>query len=143
MSNIGGEVGVVRMPYIDENHRQTTVSNRSIFGFKKSEAEDAAVAKFAEYFITRDGEWAQELNAYSPYFTIQESDAYKASVAENIALKAVGDQINDSVTIPAVTGSVTIRDELKKVMTGAADPSFDAKAAFENAVKVGEAAMNE
>ena len=74
LSNIGGEVGVVRMPYIDENHRQTTVSNRSIIGFKKSEAEDAAVAKFAEYFITRDGEWAQELNAYSPYFTIQESD---------------------------------------------------------------------
>ena len=143
LSNIGGEVGVVRMPYIDENHRQTTVSNRSIIGFKKSEAEDAAVAKFAEYFITRDGEWAQELNAYSPYFTIQESDVYKASVAENIALKAVGEQINDSVTIPAVTGSVTIRDELKKVMTGAADPNFDAKAALENAVKVGEAAMNE
>lgn len=143
LSNIGGEVGVVRMPYIDENHRQTTVSNRSIFGFKKSEAEDAAVAKFAEYFITRDDEWAEELSAYSPYFKIQESDAYKASVAENIALKAVGDQINDSVTIPAVTGSVTIRDELKKVMTGAADPSFDAKAALENAVKVGEAAMNE
>ena len=143
LSNIGGEVGVVRMPYIDENHRQTTVSNRSIIGFKKSEAEDAAVAKFAEYFITRDGEWAQELSAYSPYFTIQESDAYKASVAENIALKAVGEQINDSVTIPAVTGSVTIRDELKKVMTGAADPNFDAKAALENAVKVGEAAMNE
>ena len=143
LSNIGGEVGVVRMPCIDENHRQTTVSNRSIIGFKKSEAEDAAVAKFAEYFITRDGEWAQELNAYSPYFTIQESDAYKASVAENIALKAVGEQINDSVTIPAVTGSVTIRDELKKVMTGAADPNFDAKAALENAVKVGEAAMNE
>lgn len=143
LSNIGGEVGVVRMPYIDENHRQTTVSNRSIFGFKKSEAEDAAVAKFAEYFITRDDEWAEELSAYSPYFKIQESDAYKASVAENIALKAVGDQINDSVTIPAVTGSVTIRDELKKVMTGAADPNFDAKAALENAVKVGEAAMNE
>ena len=143
LSNIGGEVGVVRMPYIDENHRQTTVSNRSIIGFKKSEAEDAAVAKFAEYFITRDGEWAQELNAYSSYFTIQESDAYKASVAENIALKAFGEQINDSVTIPAVTGSVTIRDELKKVMTGAADPNFDAKAALENAVKVGEAAMNE
>jgi len=143
LSNIGGEVGVVRMPYIDENHRQTTVSNRSIFGFKKSEAEDAAVAKFAEYFITRDDEWVEELSAYSPYFKIQESDAYKASVAENIALKAVGDQINDSVTIPAVTGSVTIRDELKKVMTGAADPNFDAKAALENAVKVGEAAMNE
>ena len=143
LSNIGGEVGVVRMPYIDENHRQTTVSNRSIFGFMKSEAEDAAVAKFAEYFITRDDEWAEELSAYSPYFKIQESDAYKASVAENIALKAVGDQINDSVTIPAVTGSVTIRDELKKVMTGAADPNFDAKAALENAVKVGEAAMNE
>ena len=143
LSNIGGEVGVVRMPYIDENHRQTTVSNRSIIGFKKSETEDAAVAKFAEYFITRDGEWAEELSAYSPYFTIQESDAYKASVAENIALKAVGEQINDSVTIPAVTGSVTIRDELKKVMTGAADPNFDAKAALENAVKVGEAAMNE
>lgn len=143
LSNIGGEVGVVRMPYIDENHRQTIAGNRSILGFKKSEAEDAAVAKFAEYFITRDGEWAQELNAYSPYFAIQESDAYKASVAENIALKAVGEQINDVVTIPTVKGSLTIRDELKKVMTGAADPNFDAKAALENAVKVGEAAMNE
>lgn len=131
------------MPYIDENHKQVTVSNRSIIGFKKSDAEDAAVAKFAEYFITRDYEWVKQLSAYSPYYSIQDTDEYKEYVDGNIALKAVGDQINDSVTIPTVSGLITLRDELKKVMTGAADPSFDAKSALENAITVGEAAMNE
>ena len=143
LSNINGEVGVNRMPYIDEDHKQVTVSNRSIIGFKKSDAEDAAVAKFAEYFITRDYEWVEELSAYSPYYSIQETDEYKTYVDGNIALKAVGDQINDAVTIPTVSGIITLRDELKKVMTGAADPSFDAKTALENAITVGEAAMNE
>lgn len=143
LSNINGEVGVNRMPYIDEDHKQVTVSNRSIIGFKKSDVEDAAVAKFAEYFITRDYEWVEELSAYSPYYSIQETDEYKTYVDGNIALKAVGDQINDSVTIPTVSGIITLRDELKKVMTGAADPSFDAKTALENAITVGEAAMNE
>lgn len=143
LSNINGEVGVNRMPYIDENHKQVTVSNRSIIGFKKSDAEDAAVAKFAEYFITRDYEWVEELSAYSPYYSIQDTDEYKTYVDGNIALKAVGEQINDSVTIPTVSGIITLRDELKKVMTGAADPSFDAKTALENAITVGEAAMNE
>ena len=143
LSNINGEVGVNRMPYIDEDHKQVTVSNRSIIGFKKSDAEDAAVAKFAEYFVTRDYEWVEELSAYSPYYSIQETDEYKTYVDGNIALKAVGDQINDAVTIPTVSGIITLRDELKKVMTGAADPSFDAKTALENAITVGEAAMNE
>ncbi len=143
LSNINGEVGVNRMPYIDEDHKQVTVSNRSIIGFKKSDAEDAAVAKFAEYFITRDYEWVEELSAYSPYYSIQETDEYKTYVDGNIALKAVGDQINDAVTIPTVSGIITLRDELKKVMTGAADPSFDAKTALENAITVGEDAMNE
>ena len=143
LSNINGEVGVNRMPYIDEDHKQVTVSNRSIIGFKKSDVEDAAVAKFAEYFITRDYEWVEELSAYSPYYSIQDTDEYKTYVDGNIALKAVGDQINDSVTIPTVSGIITLRDELKKVMTGAADPSFDAKSALENAITVGEAAMNE
>lgn len=143
LSNINGEVGVNRMPYIDEDHKQVTVSNRSIIGFRKSDVEDAAVAKFAEYFITRDYEWVEELSAYSPYYSIQDTDEYKTYVDGNIALKAVGDQINDSVTIPTVSGIITLRDELKKVMTGAADPSFDAKSALENAITVGEAAMNE
>lgn len=143
LSAIDGEIGVVRMPYIDENHKQVTVSNRSIIGFKKSDAEDEAVAKYAEYFISRDAEWVQELNAYSPYYSIQDTDEYKSYVDGNIALKAVGEQINDAVTIPTVTGIISVRDELKKVMTGAADPNFDAKSALENAVTVGEAAMNE
>lgn len=143
LSAIDGEVGVTRMPYIDETHKQVTVSNRSIIGFKKSDAEDEAVAKYAEYFISRDAEWVKELNAYSPYYSIQDTDDYKSYVDGNIALKAVGEQINDAVTIPTVTGIISVRDELKKVMTGAADPNFDAKSALENAVTVGEAAMRE
>lgn len=143
LTSINGELGVTRMPYIDENHKQVTVSNRSIIGFKKSDVEDEAVAKFAEYFISRDFEWVDELSAYSPYYAVQDTDEYKEYISGNIALQAVGEQINDSVTIPTVSGIITLRDELKKVMTGAADPSFDAKSALENAISVGEAAMNE
>ena len=143
LSSIGGEVGVTRIPYVDEDHKQITVSNRSIIGFKKSDAEDAAVAKFAEYFITRDLEWVEALSAYSPYYSIQETDDYKEYVADNAALQAVGEQIDNSVTIPQLSGIITVRNELKSVMTGAADPSFDAASALDTAVKNGEAALNE
>lgn len=143
LSNIGGEVGVVRIPVVSDTQKSITVNNRSIIGFKHSDAEDAAVAKFAEYFITRDSEWVQTLSAYSPYYDIQDTDEYKEYVDGNIALAAVGEEIDDAVTVPVFTGQTTVRDELKKVMTGAADPSFDAQSSLENAISVGEAAMNE
>ena len=61
----------------------------------------------------------------------------------NIALAALGEQVNDGLVVPAFSGSIQMRDELKSLFASAADPNFDAKSALENAAKLSEAAMTE
>ena len=143
LSAIGGEVAVTRIPYIDEDHRQVVNWNRGAVGFKKDDATDAVVADFVKYFIDNDGRWVECLNAYSPYYATQEDAAYQEFVSSNIALEALGQQINDGMVTPTFTGSTVVRDELNTLFTGAADPSFDAASALQRAAENSEAAMND
>lgn len=143
LSAIGGEVGVVRMPVIDENSTEVVAWNRGAIGFKKDDATDAVVADFVKYFIENDGRWVEVLNAYSPYYAVQEDSEYQSFVANNIALAALGSQINDGMVTPTFTGSTVVRDQLQTLFTGAADPNFDAASALQNAADLSNAAMNE
>lgn len=144
LSNIEGELAVARIPVIDENSKEVVVWNRSAIGFKgQSEAQNQAIADFVAYFIEQDGRWVKELNAYSPYFLTQNEADYQDFVAGDLALVALGEQMADGVVTPTFNGSAQIRDELKKLMTGCADPSFDAVQALEQAAAASIAAMNE
>ena len=143
LSAINGEVAVTRVPVIDENSKEVVNWNRSAIGFKKDDATDKVVTDFVKYFIEQDQRWVECLNAYSPYYAVQDSESYQAYVAENIALAALGEQVNDGLVVPAFSGSIQMRDELKSLFASAADPNFDAKSALENAAKLSEAAMTE
>ncbi len=179
LSAINGEVAVTRVPVIDENSKEVVNWNRSAIGFKKDDAtdkvvtdfvkyfieqdqrwveclnayspyyavqdseSDKVVTDFVKYFIEQDQRWVECLNAYSPYYAVQDSESYQAYVAKNIALAALGEQVNDGLVVPAFSGSIQMRDELKSLFASAADPNFDAKSALENAAKLSEAAMTE
>ena len=143
LSAINGEVAVTRVPVIDENSKEVVNWNRSAIGFKKDNATDKVVTDFVKYFIEQDQRWVECLNAYSPYYAVQDSESYQAYVAKNIALAALGEQVNDGLVVPAFSGSIQMRDELKSLFASAADPNFDAKSALENAAKLSEAAMTE
>ena len=143
LSAINGEVAVTRVPVIDENSKEVVNWNRSAIGFKKDNATDKVVTDFVKYFIEQDQRWVECLNAYSPYYGVQDSESYQAYVAKNIALAALGEQVNDGLVVPAFSGSIQMRDELKSLFASAADPNFDAKSALENAAKLSEAAMTE
>ena len=143
LSGIDGELAVVRTPYIDENSKEVVAWQRSAIGFSKDEAHDAAAADFVSYFISQDDRWAQVLNAYSPYYAIQEDADYKAFIADNLSLSALSEQVDNGVTIPWFVGSDTVRTELQGVFSGAADPNFDSFTALQNAANRSEAAMAE
>ena len=83
------------------------------------------------------------MNAYSPYYAVQEEASYQEFIAKDLALTALGEQMDDGIVTPTFDGSAQMRDELKKMMTGCADPSFDAKKALEDAAAASIAAMNE
>ena len=143
LSGIDGELAVVRTPYIDENSKEVVAWQRSAIGFSKDEAHDAAAADFVSYFISQDDRWAQVLNAYSPYYAIQEDADYQAFIADNLSLSALSEQVDNGVTIPWFVGSDTVRTELQGVFSGAADPNFDSFTALQNAADRSEAAMAE
>ena len=141
LSGIGGELAVVRTPYIDENSKEVVAWQRSAIGFTKDEAHDAAAEDFVTYFISQDDRWAQVLNAYSPYYAIQQDSSYQAFIGDNMSLSALSDQVDDGVTIPWFVGSDTVRTELQGVLSGAADPNFDSTTALQAAADRSEAAM--
>lgn len=144
LSGIGGEIAVTRMPVIDENSKEVVAWNRSAIGFKTDdEATNQAIADFVAYFIEQDGRWVKALNAYSPYYAVQENEEYQAFVANDLALVALGQQINDGLVPPTVVGSMQVRTELQTLMAGCADPAFDAATALQNAATASEAALNE
>lgn len=143
LSAIDGEIGVVRMPIIDENSTEVVGWNRAAVAFKSTEAQDRLAADFVAYFIEQDLRWVEVLNAYTPYYAVQEDPAYKEYVEGNLALEALGAQIDDSYVLPTFDGSLQVRDELKKLFSGCADPNFDAATAVAEAVAASNAAMNE
>ena len=71
---------------------------------------------FVKYFMTPEvnAQWAQAMNALSPYGTTQSSDAYAAfSAALPASLVAVQANLNNAGALPSVTGSYAVRTALQ------------------------------
>ena len=140
----GWELAVTTIPVIDENSKEVVNWNRSAIAFKTGdEATDAAVADFVAYLIEQNGRWAQILNAYSPYYAVQEDADYQAFIANDIALTALGQQLVNGLVPPTFSGSAQVRTELDTMMKGVLNEGWTAAAAVETAAKNSEAAMNE
>ena len=138
------ELAVTTVPVIDENSVEVVNWNRSAIGFKTGdEATDAAIADFVAYLIEQNGRWVQILNAYSPYYKVQENADYQAFVANDLALTALGGQLVNGIVPPTFSGANQVRTELDTMMKGVLNEGWTAEAAVNTAATNAEAAMNE
>ena len=129
---------------MDANSVEVVNWNRSAIGFKTgNEATDAAVADFIAYLIEQNGRWVQILNAYSPYYAVQENADYQAFVSNDMALKALGEQLVNGLVPPTFSGSAQVRTELDTMMKGVLNEGWTAEQAVNTAATNSEAAMNE
>jgi ABC-type glycerol-3-phosphate transport system substrate-binding protein len=137
-------LAVTTVPAMDANSVEVVNWNRSAIGFKTgNEATDAAVADFIAYLIEQNGRWVQILNAYSPYYAVQENADYQAFVSNDMALKALGEQLVNGLVPPTFSGSAQVRTELDTMMKGVLNEGWTAEQAVKTAATNSEAAMNE
>ena len=119
--------------------------NRSALVFSSNEAQEKAAVEFIEYFTNAENasRWAQSLVAYTPYKDAAELPEYQEFVAGNIALTALGQQLDYAYVLPAFTGANTVRDEIKALVQRAASGQMSAAEAIALAVEACEEAMND
>ena len=138
------KLAVTTVPVIDETSVEVINWNRSAFGFRSSnEAVNQAAADFVAYLIENNDRWVMTMNAYSPYYAVQQDAAYQEFVSGDLALTALGQQQVNGIVPPAFTGSTELREELKAMITGVLNDGWTATSAVNTAAKNSEAAMNE
>ena len=90
--------------------------NRGAIVFNKDEDANKGTYLFVKYFLSPEvnAEWAQAMNALSPYGTTQAGEAY-AAFAETMdpSLVAVQADLDIAGALPTVTGSYAVRNALK------------------------------
>ena len=119
--------------------------NRSALIFASNEAQEKAAVEFIEYFTNAENaaKWAMSLVAFTPYNDAAERPEFKEFVSGNIALSALGEQLDYAYVLPAFTGANTVRDELKFLVQRAASGQMSAADAIAEAVVNCEEAMND
>lgn len=119
--------------------------NRGPIVFNKDEASNKGAYMFVKYFLTPEvnAEWAQAMNALSPYGSTQESEAY-AEFGANLAASLVAVQANLDVAgaLPSVTGSYTVRTALQDAAISVAG-GMSAEDAMAVCVATSDAALKE
>ena len=91
----------------------------------------------------RSAKWAMSLVAFTPYNDAAELPEFKEFVAGNIALAALGEQLDYAYVLPAFTGANTVRNEIKFLVQRAASGQMSAAEAIAEAVVNCEEAMND
>ncbi|MFR6025541.1 MAG: extracellular solute-binding protein [Christensenellales bacterium] len=90
--------------------------DRGAIVFNKSEEENKGMYLFVKYFLSPEvnAEWAQAMNALSPYGTTQASEAYSTfTESMDPSLIAVQADLDVAGALPTVTGSYAVRNALK------------------------------
>ena len=100
---------------------------------------------FVKYFLSPEvnAEWAQAMNALSPYGTTQAGEAYSA-FAESMdpSLIAVQADLDVAGALPTVTGSYAVRNALKDAAIAVAG-GVSAEDAMAECVATSNAALQE
>lgn len=92
--------------------------NRGMIVFKSTEAEEAAICDFAEYFTNRanSARWCMSIDALSPYNDAVEEADYAAYVDADEVLGAALTTMKYASSTPAVIGASIVRTELKNLL---------------------------
>ncbi len=144
--NLGDdELAAAPMPKTDGGVDWVPGWNRSALIFASNEAQEKAAVEFIEYFTNAENaaRWAESLVAFTPYKDAQELPSYQEFVAGNIALTALGQQLDYAYVLPSFTGANTVRSEIKSLVERAATGQMSAAEAIAEAVVNCEEAMND
>ena len=119
--------------------------NRGAIVFNKDEDANKGTYLFVKYFLSPEvnAEWAQAMNALSPYGTTQAGEAY-AAFAETMdpSLVAVQADLDIAGALPTVTGSYAVRNALKDAAI-AVSGGMSAEDAMAECVATSNAALQE
>lgn len=117
-----------------------------VFSYKDDARAEAAY-EFVKYFISADvnAGWVEAVTALAPYSWTKDTDAYKAFVSQDTlavqSLKAVEANLGVAGTLPAVPGAADVRNFLKAAIDKAAAGDMTAEAAWDECVKLSNAAL--
>lgn len=115
--------------------------------YYKDDARAEAAYEFVKYFISADvnAGWVEAVTALAPYAWTKETEAYKAFIAQDTlalqSLKAVEANLGIAGTLPAVPGAADVRNFLKAAVEKAAAGDMTAEAAWDECVKLSNAAL--
>ena len=111
------------------------------------DARAQAAYEFVKYFISPEvnAGWVESVTALTPYTWTKEVPAYQAYVAQESlaasALKAVQGNLDLAGSLPAVTGSATVRNAIRDAVIKAAGNQMSVDEAWTEAVTVSNAAL--
>ena len=139
------EWAMAPVPQTTGTDQVTTAFIRGIIGFSKDEAHDQAVYEFVKYWTSAEvhAEWCAAFNALSPYIATTETDTYISYLAGNEAMALAQEGVEYGVTAPSLTGSATVRDEVKAMITKVALGEMTAEEALTLAETNSNAALAE
>jgi len=115
--------------------------------YYKDDARAQAAYEFVKYFISADvnAGWVQAVTALTPYSWTKDTDAYKAFIAQDTlavqSLKAVEANLDVAGSLPAVDGANIVRTALQDAVKKAALGELTVDQAWDEAVKVSNAAL--
>lgn len=109
----------------------------------KDEEHARGVYEFYKYFTSTDVlvAWAQAFGSIPVYASARDTDEFRAYAETNIAVKALSEEMQYIGHLPAVTGSVTVRTEIDKMVQSVALGVSDAETAYDAFVAACDAAL--
>lgn len=112
----GFEYDVAPIPYVSDN-KWVPVWNRGAIVLSSDAKTEAAACEFVEYFTNLENskKWCISIGALSPYNDVCKSTDYIDYVANDKVLQSTTDSMLYAGTLPAVTGAVAVRNELKQL----------------------------
>ena len=119
--------------------------NRSALVFRSNPEQEKAAVEFINFFTNTENalKWIKALVGYTPYKDVAELPEFQEFVDSNIALQALGDQLEYAQILPTFPGADTVRDEIKYLVQKAATGQMSAAEAIAEAVDKCEEAMND
>lgn len=112
----GFEYGVVCVPSLD-NVTWSPIWNRGAIVMASNPEKEKAACEFVEFFTnsTNNSRWCMSIGALSPYKDTDEIDAFQEYISKDAILLEAKKSMENGGTTPAVTGALSVRNELKQL----------------------------
>ena len=141
--SVNGSFEIGAAPIPQGKHPWAPAWNRGAIVFTSDDATQRAAFSFLKYFTSPEvnAKWCQDFGALSAYPAVNEAEAMKAYLNENVALTALAQGLENVGYIPAFTGSNTVRDEISKALQECSTGMKTAAQALEDAAAVCDAEL--